>query len=67
VPTGTPKEIVDKLSGLIAKGGTDSKVKTMLTNFLLNDPHDMAETNRRFKTDTKIILELMNDLGVKPE
>ena len=67
VPAGTPQDIVKKLSDALVKAGEDPKVKTMLTNFLLNPPESFEATNTGFKRDTEIMLEILNGLGVKPE
>jgi tripartite-type tricarboxylate transporter receptor subunit TctC len=67
VPAGTPQDIVKKLADLLVKAGDDPKVKTLLDNYLLNPPETFEATNTGFKRDTKIMLELLSGLGIKPE
>lgn len=38
VPSGTPKEIVQRLSQILIQGGSDPKVQQMLNTFLLTAP-----------------------------
>ena len=66
VPAGTPDEIVKKLSESLVLAGNDSKVKTVLENYLLNPPENFEATNAGFKRDTKIMLDVLTSLGVKP-
>ncbi|WP_374991420.1 Bug family tripartite tricarboxylate transporter substrate binding protein [Bradyrhizobium sp. LHD-71] len=67
VPSGTPQEIVKKLSDLLVQAGDDPKVKQLLTNYLLDPPTDFEATNTSFKRDSGVILVLLKDLGIKPE
>jgi tripartite-type tricarboxylate transporter receptor subunit TctC len=66
VPTGTPREIVDRLSSLLIQAGSDPKVQQMLNNFLLTPPADFETTARIFKRDSDVMLRILRDLGVKP-
>jgi tripartite-type tricarboxylate transporter receptor subunit TctC len=66
VPSGTPNEIVQRLSALLIQGGTDSRVQQMLNNFLLTSPADFETTARIFKRDSEGMLRILRDLGVKP-
>lgn len=66
-PAGTPPEIVKKLSDLLVAAGEDSKVKQVLTSFMLNPPDKFEAANARFKADTQVILGLLKELNVKPE
>src|SRR4051812_15332916 len=66
VPSGTPKDIVDRLTPLLIQAGTDSKVQQMLNNFILSPPADFETTNRIFKRDSEVMLRILGDLGVKP-
>lgn len=66
VPAGTPQDIVKKLSEALVKAGGDAKVKTLLTNYLLNPPLDFEATAKGFKRDTELMLDLLRGLGVKP-
>lgn len=66
VPSGTPKEIVERLSSILIQAGTDAKVQQMLNNFLLTPPADLQTTARIFKRDSDVMLAILRDLGVKP-
>lgn len=66
VPSGTPKDIVDRLTPLLIEAGTDPKVQQMLKNFILSSPADFETTNRIFKRDSEVMLRILHDLGVKP-
>lgn len=66
VPSGTPKEIVQRLSPILIQAGSDSKVQQMLNNFLLTSPADFETTARIFKRDSDVMLRILRDLGVKP-
>ena len=66
VPSGTPSDIVQRLSALLIQGGTDSRVQQMLNNFLLTSPADFETTARIFKRDSDGMLRILRDLGVKP-
>jgi tripartite-type tricarboxylate transporter receptor subunit TctC len=66
VPSGTPTEIVERLSSLLIQAGSDSKVRQMLNNFLLTPPVDFETTARIFKRDSDVMLRILRDLGVKP-
>lgn len=66
VPSGTPKDIVDRLTPLLIQAGTDPKVQQMLNNFILSSPADFETTNRIFKRDSEVMLRILHDLGVKP-
>jgi tripartite-type tricarboxylate transporter receptor subunit TctC len=66
VPSGTPKEIVERLSSLLVQAGSDSRVQQMLNNFLLTPPADFETTARIFKRDSDVMLRILRELGVKP-
>ena len=66
VPSGTPKEIVDRLAQLLIQAGSDPKVQQMLNNFILSSPADPETTARIFKRDSDVMLRILRDLGVKP-
>ena len=66
VPSGTPKEIVQRLAPIFMQAGSDSKVQQMLNNFLLTAPADLETTARIFKRDSDVMLRILRDLGVKP-
>jgi len=66
VPTGTPNDIVQKLSSILIQAGSDSRVQQVLGNFLLTPPSDFETTARIFKRDSDVMLRILRDLGVKP-
>lgn len=66
VPSGTPREIVERLSSVLVQAGSDSRVQQMLNNFLLSSPTDLQTTARIFKRDSDVMLRILRDLGVKP-
>ena len=67
VPTGTPADIVKKLSEALVLAGDDPKVKTLLSNYLLGPPDTFEKIGTRFKRDSEVMLTLLKDLGIKPE
>lgn len=67
VPTGTPADIVKKLSEALVLAGDDPKVKTLLANYLLGPPDTFEKIGTRFKRDSEVMLTLLKDLGIKPE
>ena len=66
VPSGTPKEIVQRLSQILIQAGSDAKVQQMLNTFLLTAPADFEQTARIFRRDSDVMLRILRDLGVKP-
>jgi len=66
VPTGTPKETVERLAQLLIQAGSDPKVQQMLNNFILSSPADLETTARIFRRDSDVMLRILRDLGVKP-
>jgi tripartite-type tricarboxylate transporter receptor subunit TctC len=66
-PAGTPQDIARRVSAALVKAGEDPKVKTLLTNYLLNPPLDFDATNKGFRRDTDLMLDILRGLGVKPE
>ena len=66
VPTGTPNDIVQKLSSILIQAGSDARVQQVLGNFLLTPPSDLEATARIFKRDSDVMLRILRDLGVKP-
>ena len=45
VPTGTPQDIVERLSATFMQAGSDARVKQVLANFLLSQPTDLRPRN----------------------
>ena len=56
-----------KLSDTLIEAGTDEKVKQLLTNYLIVGPLSFEATNARFKRDTVVMLEVLKEIGLKPE
>ena len=67
VPAATPKDIAKKLSDTLIEAGTDEKVKALMANFLIVGPLSFEQTNKVFQRDSKIMLEVMKEIGIKPE
>lgn len=67
VPAATPKDIVKKLSDTLIEAGGDEKVKALMANYLIVGPLSFEATNNVFQRDTKIMLEVMREIGIKPE
>ena len=67
VPSATPRDIVKKLSDTLIEAGTDDKVKQLLANYLIVGPLSFEATNARFKRDTEVMLEVLKEIGLKPE
>ena len=67
VPAATPKDIVKKLSDTLFEAGTDEKVKALMANYLIVGPLSFEATNKVFQRDTKIMLEVMKEIGIKAE
>lgn len=67
VPSATPKDIVKKLSDTLIEAGTDDKVKALLANYLIVGPLSFEATDARFKRDTEVMLEVLKEIGLKPE
>ncbi len=67
VPSATPQDIVKKLSDTLFEAGTDPKVQQLMTNYLIKGPLDFAQTNARFKRDTEVMLQVLKEIGLKPE
>ena len=66
VPTGTPQDIVERLSATFMQAGSDARVKQVLANFLLSQPTDLKATQRIFSHDSEVMLGILRGLGVKP-
>lgn len=67
VPAATPKDIAKKLSDTLIEAGTDEKVKALMANYLIIGPLTQEATNARFKRDTEVMLEVLKEIGLKPE
>ena len=66
VPTGTPQDIVERLSVTFMQAGSDARVKQVLSNFLLSQPTDLKATQRIFSHDSQVMLAILRGRGVKP-
>ncbi|MDI1286591.1 MAG: tripartite tricarboxylate transporter substrate binding protein [Reyranella sp.] len=67
VPAATPKDIAKKLSDTLIEAGADDKVKALMTNYLIIGPLSFEATNARFKRDTEVMLQVLKEIGLKPE
>ncbi len=67
VPAATPKDIVKKLSDTLIEAGTDEKVKGLLANYMIVGPLSFEATNARFRRDTEVMLEVLKEIGIRPE
>ena len=67
VPAATPKDIAKKLSDTLIEAGADEKVKQLLSNYMIVGPLSFEATNARFKRDTEVMLEVLKEIGLKPE
>ena len=67
VPSATPPEIAKKLSDTLIEAGTDDKVKALLANYLIVGPLSFEATNARFRRDTEVMLQVLKEIGLKPE
>jgi tripartite-type tricarboxylate transporter receptor subunit TctC len=66
VPTGTPQDIIERLSTTFMQAGSDARVKQVLSNFLLSQPTDLQTAQRIFSNDSEVMLGILRGLGVKP-
>jgi len=66
-PSGTPKEIVKRLSDLAYQAGQDAKVKQVLSNYLLEAPVTFEAAQTRMRNDSDVLLALLKDLNIRPE
>jgi tripartite-type tricarboxylate transporter receptor subunit TctC len=66
-PSGTPIEIVKKLSDTITAGVNDAKVKETLTTFNLNAPIGYEAAQNLFTDQTPVWVRFMEGVGMKPE
>ncbi len=67
VPAATPKDVSKKLADTLFEAGTDEKVKALMANYLIVGPLDMEATNKVFQRDTRIMLQVMKEIGIKAE
>ena len=66
-PTGTPPEIIKKLSDTIVAGSKDAKLKETMDNFFLNPAIGSAEAQALYNEQTPKWIKFMQDMGMKPE
>lgn len=68
VPAGTPPEIVRKLSELLVAAGKSDKVQEVLKNFGVDESAmSFEDTQKLYKEEAPIWLELVSSLGLTPE
>ena len=67
VPTGTPPEIVQKLSKLLVEGGKTEKVLQLMKSFGVDDTAmTFEETQKLYKAESPLWLEAVMSLGLAP-
>ena len=67
VPTGTPPEIVQKLSKLLVAGGKSEKVLQVMKTFGVDDTAMTFEaTQKLYREESPIWLEAVTSLGLAP-
>ena len=67
VPSATPPDIAKKLADALFEAGTDPKVQQLMTNYLIKGPLNFEQTNAVFKRDTEVMLQVLKEIGLKPE
>jgi tripartite-type tricarboxylate transporter receptor subunit TctC len=67
VPAATPNDVAKKLADTLFEAGTDEKVKALMANYLIVGPLNMEATNKVFQRDTRIMLQVMKEIGIKAE
>ncbi|MGH6643549.1 MAG: tripartite tricarboxylate transporter substrate binding protein, partial [Bradyrhizobium sp.] len=67
VPTGTPAEVVQKLSKLLVEGGKSEKVLQLMKSFGVDDTAMTFEaTQKLYKDESPLWLEAVMSLGLAP-
>ena len=67
VPTGTPPEIIQKLSKLLVAGGKTEKVQQLMKSFGVDDTAmTFEETQKLYKEESPVWLEAVTSLGLAP-
>ncbi len=66
-PAGTPEAIVKKLSELMVAAGSDEKTQTALSSFAIDKPVGYVETQKIYKEEAPITIELLQSLNLTPQ
>lgn len=67
VPSGTPKEIVMKISELLVEAGKSEKVQTMMKTYGIDEPAMTFEaTQKLYKEEAPLWLDFVKSLGLQP-
>ena len=67
VPTGTPADVIQKLSKLLVAGGKSEKLQQLMKSFGVDDTAmTFEETQKLFKEEAPIWLEAVASLGLAP-
>jgi tripartite-type tricarboxylate transporter receptor subunit TctC len=67
VPTGTPPDIVQKLSKLLVEGGKTEKLQQLMKSFGVDDTAmTFEETQKLYREESPIWLEAVTSLGLAP-
>lgn len=67
VPSGTPKEIVMKISELLVEAGKSEKVQTMMRTYGIDEPAMTFEaTQALYKEEAPLWIDFVKSLGLQP-
>lgn len=67
VPAGTPDDIVKKLSGLLVAAGKSDKVQELLKSYGVDESAmTFEETQKLYKEEAPVWIDLVNSLGLSP-
>ena len=67
VPSGTPAEIIQKLSKLLVAGGKTAKIQQLMKSFGVDDTAmTFEETQKLYKDEAPVWLESVASLGLTP-
>ncbi|MBM3645190.1 MAG: tripartite tricarboxylate transporter substrate binding protein [Alphaproteobacteria bacterium] len=67
VPSATPPDVAKKLADALFEAGGDPKVQALMANYQIKGPLNAAQSAERFKRDTVVMLQVLKDIGLKPE
>lgn len=66
-PSGTPKEIIQKLSDLMVAAAKDQKTQAALANFTIELPTSLQEAQAAYSRDAKAMREYLATLNIPKE
>lgn len=68
VPIGTPRDVVSKIADLLVAAGKSDKIKEMNKTFGIDEgAMTFDATQKVYKDETPVWLDLVSSLGLKPE